>query len=1096
LANIKTVISDEKVAMSSASTIEGGETDMLRTSGLEVIGDVPWGTHFCQFYETVDDLIDVLVPYFRAGLENNEFCMWVTSEPLSREEAESAMRKAVPNFDKFLKTGQMKIVPYGEWYLKDDAFDLQRVLDAWISKLNEALAKGYDGIRVTGNTAWLEKKDWKDFADYEEKVNSVIGRHRMIAICTYSLGKCGAAEVIDVVRNHQFALIRREGNWELIESSEIKRTKEALRASEEKFRSIFENASECMIYLDATGRILDVNGKAVEVFGGSKEELLGKHFTRVGVISPKDIPSLMRAFANGLAGKHPTLNIPIKNKKGEEILLECSGSFTKKDDKPTLLVIARDITERKMLGEKLRESEEKWRSLVELAPDGIATIDMKGVITSVNDAFLRLTGYTKEEIVGKHFTKLQTLQAKDIFKYLKLMGPALRGKLPPPFEYSYVRKDGTVGWGEAHIGFLKKNGKTIGYQAILREITRRKEAEQAVRESQLRFERLFRSNPEAAVYCGPDFRILDINPRFNELFGYSLDEIQGKQLGKTIVSEDKMEESEFLGRKSKEGYVYYDTVRMRKDKSLVPVSISVAPVIVESQLIGYIGLYKDIRERKQAEEALRDSEEKYRTLFENARDIIFTGDLKGNITEINRFVEEYGFKIDKVIGKNMLKFVPKKYWPRLLKHLAEISQGSLVEGEIEIITPKGKTISEYRSNPIRQGKKVVGFQTILRNITERKKMEEKLRQYSEQLEGLVQKRTEELLESEKRYSVLVEEASDGVVILQDGKIVFVNRKGPEMVGRSKDELIGLPFERLVDEKYRQLTKERYERRLLGERVPATYEIDVIPKTGEHVPVELSATRIHYQGRPADLLIVRDVRERKRLEEQRLKLEKLATMGELATMVAHDLRNPLTSIRNAGYYIKNTCPYRTNTECKTTLEMLNIIEQETIFANNIINDLLDFAAKRPLQKKRQNINEIIEDSLTKGTIPRNIEVKRNFAKKATATLDEKQLERVFLNLIKNAVQAMPDGGKLAVTTKETKDNVEIIFADTGVGISEENISKLFTPLFTTKAKGIGMGLAICKNIVEQHNGIIEVKSKAGQGTTFTIKLPKGEEAKNQ
>jgi signal transduction histidine kinase len=177
-------------------------------------------------------------------------------------------------------------------------------------------------------------------------------------------------------------------------------------------------------------------------------------------------------------------------------------------------------------------------------------------------------------------------------------------------------------------------------------------------------------------------------------------------------------------------------------------------------------------------------------------------------------------------------------------------------------------------------------------------------------------------------------------------------------------------------------------------------------------------------------------------------------------------------------------------------MLNIIEQETIFANNIINDLLDFAAKRPLQKKKQNINEIIEDSLTKGNIPRNIEVKRNFAKKATATLDEKQLERVFLNLIKNAVQAMPDGGKLAVTTKETKDNVEIIFADTGIGISEENMSKIFQPLFTTKAKGIGMGLPICKNIVEQHNGTIEVKSKAGQGTTFLIKLPKKEETKNQ
>jgi len=211
LANIRTVISGEKVAMSAASTVACDDTNVLRRSGLETVGAVPWGTHFCQFYETANDLIDVLVPYFKAGLENNEFCMWVTSEPLSKEEAENAMRKAVPDFDKFLKKGQIEIVPHSEWYLKDGDFDLQRVLDAWIEKLGKALAKGYDGIRVTGNTAWLEKKDWKDFADYEEKVNSVIGKYRMIAICTYSLGRCGASEVLDVVRHHQFALIRRRG---------------------------------------------------------------------------------------------------------------------------------------------------------------------------------------------------------------------------------------------------------------------------------------------------------------------------------------------------------------------------------------------------------------------------------------------------------------------------------------------------------------------------------------------------------------------------------------------------------------------------------------------------------------------------------------------------------------------------------------------------------------------------------------------------------------------------------------------------------------------------------------------------------------------
>lgn len=580
MANIRTVISGEKAAMSTISTVALGETDVLRRSGLETVGDVPWGTHFCQFYETANDLIDILAPYFKAGLGNNEFSMWVTSEPLSREEAENAMRKAVPDFAKFLKKGQMEIVPYGEWYLKDGAFDLHRVLDAWIGKLDEALAKGYDGIRVTGNTAWLEKKDWKDFVDYEEKVNSVIGKYRMIVVCTYSISKCGAAEVIDVIRNHQFALIRREGKWELVESSEIKQTKEALRASEEKFGRIYESASDAMVYLDKSGKILDVNKKAAE-----------------------------------------------------------------------------------------------------------------------------------------------------------------------------------------------------------------------------------------------------------------------------------------------------------------------------------------------------------------------------------------------------------------------------------------------------------------------------------------------------------------------------------LIGHSRDELKGLPLEKLDDEKYLPFAKKMYERNLRGD-APIPFEVEWRAKNGERIPIEVSSARVYYKGRPAVLRVARDIRNRKQMEEQRSRLGKLETMGELATMVAHDLRNPLTSIRNAAFYIKNTCPARANAECKASLEMLEIIEKETLAASSIIDELLDFAARRPLQKKKQNIDNLIDDSLKRIHTPENISVERKYAKKAAVAVDEKQLARVFINLTQNAVQAMPNGGTLTIATNETKDHVEIAFTDMGTGIQEENMSKLFSPLFTTKAKGIGMGLAICKKIVEQHGGTIEARSKAGQGTTFTIKLLKKEEANAQ
>ena len=123
--------------------------EKLRKSGIDIIGDVPWGTHFCQFYQTKEDLMDILVPYFKAGLENNEFCMWVTSQPLDVEEAKEALRKAVPDIDVYLEKGQIEIIPYTHWYVKEGVFDSERVLNGWVEKLNQALANGYDGLRLS-----------------------------------------------------------------------------------------------------------------------------------------------------------------------------------------------------------------------------------------------------------------------------------------------------------------------------------------------------------------------------------------------------------------------------------------------------------------------------------------------------------------------------------------------------------------------------------------------------------------------------------------------------------------------------------------------------------------------------------------------------------------------------------------------------------------------------------------------------------------------------------------------------------------------------------------------------------------------------------
>ena len=209
--------------------------DDLRKTGVNGISNVPWGTHFCMFYESKEDLINILVPYFKEGLENNEFCMWVTSEPLNTEEAEKALRLTLPNIDVYLEKGQLEIIPYNEWYIIEGEFDSDRVLNGWVNKLNKARDNGFDGLRLTGNTSWLEKNDWNNFVDYEEGVDSILINYPMIAMCTYSIDKCNASEIIEVVNNHEFALVKRQGEWTQFESTKKKKMKEALNDNEQRF---------------------------------------------------------------------------------------------------------------------------------------------------------------------------------------------------------------------------------------------------------------------------------------------------------------------------------------------------------------------------------------------------------------------------------------------------------------------------------------------------------------------------------------------------------------------------------------------------------------------------------------------------------------------------------------------------------------------------------------------------------------------------------------------------------------------------------------------------------------------------------------------
>ena len=196
----------------------------VKNTEKRIISDITAGTNLCLFYKNKIDLIEILVPYFKTGLENNEFCMWIVSSPNIGKEGEITLRNSIPNFDKYQKKGQIEILFYDEWFNENDGFNTQRMFNIWINKLNQALDKGYNGMRVIMNPAWNVRKGWENIIGYEEEVNKMTTEHKVMAICAYPQDKFKVPEIVEMVSRYQFILIKKKNKWKYIKNDRYKQT--------------------------------------------------------------------------------------------------------------------------------------------------------------------------------------------------------------------------------------------------------------------------------------------------------------------------------------------------------------------------------------------------------------------------------------------------------------------------------------------------------------------------------------------------------------------------------------------------------------------------------------------------------------------------------------------------------------------------------------------------------------------------------------------------------------------------------------------------------------------------------------------------------
>lgn len=683
--------------------IDGDTANTARHSGISIIGDVPWGTHFCGFYQDKQELIEILVPYFKAGLDNNEFCMWVTSEPLRPAEAKAALAAHVENLETYIADGRLEILDQSERYTVGGKFEGGRVLQGFIDRHATATRLGFDGMRLSGNTSWLTQSDWQAFTEYEATVNAVIGKYRMLAFCTYSLSKCGAVEIMDVMSNHAFALTKRGGKWERIDSAERKKVGASLRDSEARFRALVTATSDVVYRMSPDWKqMLYLRGRD---FIPDTEEPSNSWLHKY--IHREDQPYVMAVIDEAIRNKsmfeleHRVLRvdgslgwtfsraIPIQNAAGE--IIEWFGA-------------ASDITESKRAEEALRRSEARWNATLEsLAVAVVIATDTEQVIYR-NPAARAMHGFTGDQE--------GTGSLQEMSNIFQLWTPD--GRLVPFDEWpmSRIKRGETLnrlelrlrrpdqGWEKiiSYSGALVESA--IGERLMFvsaQDRTEQRKAERSLRESEERLRSLGDNLPDSTVYQCVDepngtVRYTYVSAGIERLNGVTAGDVlrDAGTLHRQILPEhlDRFVDAELRSKRDLSDFDIEIPMR-RQDGELRWVHHHSRPRRLPDGRTIWDGVQTDVTAQKQAEDELK----KLAELLKLSCEAMIVWKLDGGIESWNLGAERlYGYSEPEAVGKlthTLLTPQFPKPWDDIL---AEMRIVGWWEGEVRQHTRDGRDI--------------------------------------------------------------------------------------------------------------------------------------------------------------------------------------------------------------------------------------------------------------------------------------------------------------------------------------------------------------------------------------------------------------------
>ena len=743
--------------------------------------------------------------------------------------------------------------------------------------------------------------------------------------------------------------------------------------------------------------------------------------------------------------------------------------------------------ERKEARQNLQEVTKRLEKIVEMGDDGIIVFDEDYKIEFANTIASELTGYSKEKLMGMDFRRL--LSERDI-GYLDQMHSEVGADESKRVctEMEVLTENGLKWDAEVCITIAEMEKGRVKTYAYLRNITERKRMEREIREATKRFEKIAEMGDDGIIVFDEDSRIEFANQMASEIIGLPKDHILGREFFSLIGKRDEEFLEEMVMRGEGMGEKVCTEMSLHTSQDQVKASeVCIAPTRSEDGRIKTYAYIRDITERKKFEKELKESEEKFRNLFERVQHGLFISTQEGRFLDCNQaMLEMAGYpnkeEFLKINIANDLYVNPEDR--EAFRRLVE-QQGFVKDLEVEFKKKNGEKITVLLTAHVKRDEKgqVVRYEGINIDISDRKRMERELKEANDFLMNLI------------------DSSVDGIIVTNmKGDILLFNKGAENLLGYKSEEVVEKMHIRNI---YPPGVAKEVMDKLKSPDYGGIGKLTSFPivhrrKDGELIEGDLSASLIYDEkgNEIASVGIFKDLRERLRIERELQKMqeallqsEKLAAMGRLTSQIAHELNNPIYGIMNTLELLKTEI----SPESKRR-RILDLSLSEIQRLSEMLRNMLSFS--KPEEEKRRpiKIDDLIEGILLmmeKQMRESNIQVETSFDPDIPEIMaSTNQMRQVMLNLIKNAKEAMPKGGNLFIRTGKEDNRVLIHIQDTGMGIPEEIRDKIFEAFFTTKqkVKGVGLGLSVCYGIIKDHGGEIKVESEEGKGTTFVISLP--------